>query len=78
MIYILIDNQIGAKGAEAIAEALKVNGSLQNLELTSIAVMLLIYLLIANQIGDKGAEAIAEALKVNKVLQKLILNGIFC
>jgi hypothetical protein len=72
----LIANQIGAKGAEAIAEALKVNGYMQKLELSSIVLMLLIYLLIENQIGDKGAEAIAEALKVNGFIQHLCLSRI--
>ena len=51
----LIDNNIGAEGAKAIAEALKVNPVLNNLDLGY------------NSIGDDGAKAIAEALKVNPV-----------
>ena len=36
LIYFLIGNHIGDQGAEAIAEALKVNGVLQDLYLSSI------------------------------------------
>jgi hypothetical protein len=62
----LEDNNIGAEGAKAIAEALKVNMILTTLGLS------------ANSIGDEGAKAIAEALKVNAVLTDLALwiNGI--
>ena len=55
------DNSIGDEGAEAIAEALKVNPVLTNLNLFD------------NNIGDDGAKAIAEALKVNPVLTELRL-----
>ena len=53
---------IGAEGAKAIAEALKVNAVLNNLDLGG------------NRFGDHGAKAIAEALKVNPVLTKLDLK----
>jgi hypothetical protein len=50
---IISANSIGAGGAKAVAEALKVNSTLQTIYLYS------------NIIGDEGAKAIAEALKVN-------------
>jgi Ran GTPase-activating protein 1 len=53
-------NQIGAEGAIAIAEALKVNAVLTELSLW------------INNIGPEGAIAIAEALKVNAVLKNLL------
>ena len=55
----LYGNQIGDKGAIAIAEALKVNGALTELSLGS------------NRLGDQGATAIADALKVNGALTSL-------
>ena len=55
-------NRIGAEGAKAIAEALKVNAVLTSVDLQ------------LNSIGDDGAKAIAEALKVNAVLTKLDLE----
>ena len=58
----LLDNNIGAEGAKAIAEALKVNAVLTELRL------------VLTKIGDEGAMAIAEALKVNAVLTTLNLG----
>eukprot|EP00515_Schizochytrium_aggregatum_P002170 CAMPEP_0202066480 /NCGR_PEP_ID=MMETSP0963-20130614/53994_1 /ASSEMBLY_ACC=CAM_ASM_000494 /TAXON_ID=4773 /ORGANISM="Schizochytrium aggregatum, Strain ATCC28209" /LENGTH=114 /DNA_ID=CAMNT_0048633179 /DNA_START=194 /DNA_END=539 /DNA_ORIENTATION=+ len=55
----LVGNQIHADGARAIAEALKTNTTLQQLDLTG------------NQIDDDGAGAIAEALETNTTLQEL-------
>ena len=55
-------NRIGVDGAKAIAEALKVNPVLTELDLYN------------NQIRDDGAKAIAEALKVNPVLTTLYLG----
>ena len=52
----MFNNNIGADGAKAIAEALKVNPVLTTLSLSG------------NRIGAEGAKAIAEALKVNPVL----------
>ena len=54
--------QIGDAGAQAIGEALKVNQTLQTLNLWN------------NQIGAAGAQAIGEALKVNQTLQTLCLS----
>ncbi|KOO29893.1 hypothetical protein Ctob_015558 [Chrysochromulina tobinii] len=54
-------NNIGVEGANAIAEALKVNAVLTKLWLNN------------NNIGPEGAIAIAEALKVNAVLTELSL-----
>ena len=53
----LYGNQIGDKGATAIAEALKVNGAMKTLELGF------------NNIGDDGAKALASALEVNASLK---------
>ena len=63
----LNNNDIGAQGATAIGEALKVNGALTSLWLAE------------NKIGDQGASAIGEALKVNGALKlkKLVVpNGL--
>jgi Ran GTPase-activating protein (RanGAP) involved in mRNA processing and transport len=64
LTYLRLDNNkyIGAEGAKAIAEALKVNAVVTTLFLTG------------NNIKDEGAKAIAEALKVNAVLTKLRLD----
>ncbi|KKK87743.1 hypothetical protein LCGC14_2750180, partial [marine sediment metagenome] len=59
----LRDNNIGYKGAEAIAAALKVNKTVTQIDLR------------LNNIGDKGAEAIAAALKVNKTVTQISLRG---
>ncbi len=59
----LRNNNIGVDGAEAIAEALKVNAVSTTLHLN------------VNNIGDEGAIAMAEALKVNAVLTKLVIWG---
>ncbi|KJE93094.1 hypothetical protein CAOG_003935 [Capsaspora owczarzaki ATCC 30864] len=87
---ILGDRQIGDDGAEAIAEALKVNTTMSELDLgknqigvagaQSIAEALKVNTTLTtlyldrNQIGDAGAEAIAEALKVNTTVNVLDLR----
>ena len=61
------DNNIGATGATALAEALKVNSTIITLNLRN------------NNIGDTGATALAEALKVNSTITdrfKFINNNI--
>ena len=55
-------NDIGNKGAEHLAEALKVNTSLQKLDLWG------------NKLRSKGVEYLAETLKVNTSLQFLDLG----
>uniref|UniRef100_A0A803T7B5 NACHT domain-containing protein n=2 Tax=Anolis carolinensis TaxID=28377 RepID=A0A803T7B5_ANOCA len=55
----LAENQIGNKGAKALARSLMVNRSLVALDLRS------------NSIGPKGAKAIADALKINQSLLSL-------
>lgn len=60
----LSDNGIGAKGAGAIAEALKVNTVLKSLQL------------YGNAIGPQGARAVAEALKVSSSL--LVSGDLLC
>jgi len=57
----LFGHDIGGKGAEELADALKVNSTLRWLYLNN------------NNIGDKGAEALADALKVNTTLRWLYL-----
>ncbi|KJE91288.1 TKL protein kinase, variant 1 [Capsaspora owczarzaki ATCC 30864] len=54
--------RLGDAGAQAIAEALKVNTGVTTLVLGE------------NQIGDAGAQAIGEALKVNRTLTELLLS----
>ncbi|KJE97966.1 hypothetical protein CAOG_09154 [Capsaspora owczarzaki ATCC 30864] len=60
--FSLHERQYGDAEAQAIAEALKVNRRLTELNLGW------------NQIGDAGAKAIAEALKVNRTVTVLGLN----
>ena len=54
---------ISAAGATCIAEAIKVNKTLTNLDLS------------VNDVGDAGATCIAEAIKVNKTLTNLDLQS---
>ena len=56
-------NHIGEAGAQALAEALKINTSV-----TTIA-------LYQNNIGDAGAQALAEALKTNTSVKEIDLKG---
>jgi Ran GTPase-activating protein (RanGAP) involved in mRNA processing and transport len=55
-------NSIGPVGVKSVAEALKVNSTLQTIDLLS------------NWIRNEGAKALAEAVKVNRVLQKIKLG----
>ncbi|XP_029432650.1 NLR family CARD domain-containing protein 3 [Rhinatrema bivittatum] len=59
----LAENQIGNKGAKALARSLMVNRSLTVLDLRS------------NSIGSKGAKALADALKINQILLSLNLQN---
>ena len=56
-------NQVGDRGAAALAGAIKGNGALKTLRL------------IDNKIGDAGAAALADALRVNGALTTLNLYG---
>ena len=57
----LVGDNIGDSGAQALAEALKVNQSITSLALEN------------NNIGDSGAQALAEALKDNQAITWLSL-----
>ncbi|XP_042293549.1 NLR family CARD domain-containing protein 3 [Sceloporus undulatus] len=59
----LAENQIGNKGAKALARSLMVNRSLMALDLRS------------NSIGPKGAKALADSLKINQCLLSLNLQN---
>ena len=59
----MASNSIGDAGAQALAEALKTNGTLMELNLHNIS------------IGDAGARALAEALKTNNALTTLWLHN---
>ncbi|XP_044289647.1 NLR family CARD domain-containing protein 3 [Varanus komodoensis] len=59
----LAENQIGNKGAKALARSLMVNRSLMALDLRS------------NSIGSQGAKALADALKINQYLLSLNLQN---
>ncbi|XP_062999056.1 NLR family CARD domain-containing protein 3 [Elgaria multicarinata webbii] len=59
----LAENQIGNKGAKALARSLMVNRSLMALDLRS------------NSIGPQGAKALADALKINQCLLSLNLQN---
>jgi Ran GTPase-activating protein (RanGAP) involved in mRNA processing and transport len=56
----LYRNCIGDAGAKAVAEAIKVNSTLQEINLNM------------NSIGDEGAKAVAEAMKFNSTLHEII------
>ncbi|RUP44696.1 hypothetical protein BC936DRAFT_149121 [Jimgerdemannia flammicorona] len=79
--------KIGEKGASALAEALKMNTSLQNLtteigdyeasvlaEALKMSTSLQTLDLYNNLISEKGARALAEALKMNTSLQNMNLK----
>src|SRR5215475_4840976 len=83
----IIDNSIGDEGGKALAEALKVNSTLTQLNLSCMSsfcgwiyVCILWFDLadnlwiIDNSIGDEGGKALAEALKVNSTLTQLNLE----
>ncbi|XP_037669453.1 LOW QUALITY PROTEIN: NLR family CARD domain-containing protein 3 [Choloepus didactylus] len=59
----LAENQIGNKGARALARSLLVNRSLTALDLR------------CNNIGPPGAKALADALKINRTLASLSLQS---
>ena len=59
-------NQISDEGARTLSESLKVNNSLQHLNLSF------------NQIDYEGARTLSESLKVNNSLQQLIIDGNNC
>ncbi|XP_011270571.1 hypothetical protein CAOG_08909 [Capsaspora owczarzaki ATCC 30864] len=83
--------QVGDAGAQAIAEALKVNMTITQVDLwqnqigevgaRALAETLKVNETVTwiaiwdNQIGDAGASAIAEALKVNKTVTEVVLGG---
>ena len=87
----LSDNNIGDKGAEEIAEALKANKSVTRIDLSGNEIGNSGALDIAealkannsvteidlscNEIGEKGALEIAEALKANKSVTRIDLSG---
>ena len=80
--YIIGNNQIGDKGAEFIAAALKENKTLTTLYICNntryiknIQLISDYYIIAYNQIGDKGAEFIAAALKENKTLTELRIGN---
>ena len=54
---------MGPEGAKAIADALRVNGSLTKLSLT------------ANKLEEEGTKAICQALVQSKILQELDISG---
>ena len=61
--FYIIKNNIGVKGAIAIAGALQGNETLTTLDIDG------------NKIGDEGAKAIAEALRTNKILTTLNISN---
>src|SRR5579859_5118575 len=79
-------NKIGSEGALALAESLKQNTTLTNLnlestsELSGLMFCMRVVILISgmfclvNEIGYEGALALAESLKQNTTLANLILS----
>src|SRR5690349_21722454 len=85
-LYIYPGNDINFEGAQALAESLKLNTALTQLNLTSILefVDLLFacpwcdpadFLLLDNKIGSEGTQALAESLKQNTTLNQLNLTS---
>ena len=84
-------NGIGAAGGTAVAEALKVNTSVLEIDLcceccwwclpcvhacgSSEAYQVHVWCVSANDIGAAGVTAVAEALKVNSSVQEIHLRG---
>ena len=62
-VAINLDTFVYEKGAKVIAEALKENTTIENLNLEK------------KQIGDEGAKAIGEMLKTNTSLKELTLGA---
>ena len=72
MHKLLDGNYFEKEGTIAISEALKINQTLQKLDLGKIRNI--IYIFIGNnKIRKEGAIVISEALKINQTLQKLNL-----
>ena len=71
----LVGCEIDSTGASAIAEYLKLNSSLTQLDLNSTKYSLINSFLVENQIKSSGASGIAESLKLNSSLTKLYLRG---
>ncbi len=82
------DNKIGARGAHALAESLKQNTTLTELNLTCMLKTIIhacttryssrpmrAYSYLVNNICDEGARALAESLKQNTTLTELNLRG---
>ena len=76
----MIANGIGAEGAKAISEMLKVNITLTSLDLSCVEERekekkSTKERMTDNGIGDEGAKSMSEMLKVNTTLTKLDLGG---
>jgi len=77
------NNNIGADGARAIADALKTNSVLTTLHFGCTLLLLFLmvhgegYICAANNIGADGAKAIAESLKKNSTLTELDIGASF-
>jgi len=65
------NDNVGPEGAAALAESLKVNNTLECLDL---CIFFRLTNIGNNGIGHDGAKAFADALKVNKILRKLVLS----
>src|SRR3954469_14202228 len=87
LIFYLLDNNIGSEGAQALAESLKQNTTLTQLNLSSMSELggsivcmfpvrsswFFIYLVTG--IGSEEAQALAESLKQNTTLTQLNLSS---
>ena len=76
----MTDNRIGAEGAKALSEMLKVNTTLNTLNLMSESEETMrevkkTVIIIVDGIGDEGAKALGEMLKVNTTMDVLNLGS---
>ena len=80
-----VDNRIGADGVQAIAEALRVNQTVAQIDLKSMCrsddgehawdCTDLSRACVGNKIGVEGARVLAEALKRNQTLARIDLSS---
>jgi hypothetical protein len=79
----VLDSGIGAVGAVALADALRSNKTVTDLNLTCAGPVIalgmqadvsLVRLCTGNKFGDEGATAMADMLRVNRTLRELDLS----
>ena len=70
-------NNIGDEGAKAIAESLKINNSINSINLGNLYKLIYYIYIGSNNIGNEGAKAIAESLKINNSIYSINLGNLY-